>query len=275
VFDLHVHAGPCVMPRLADDVRTADWYEAAGATGFVLKGHCEPTVGRAAAAGAGRDVAVYGGIVLNNPVGGLNPAAVAAALSMGARVVWLPTVDARAHRESGLGHPSSCAPALEPSPSHALPPVDPSSEPTVRTILRLVAEADAVLATGHVSAAEAAWVVREARREGVTRLLLTHPGFTVPGMSAADARELADLGATVEVTAYQFLHQPGCDAARLAAFIREVGEMRCVLSSDAGQPASPPAPEALQQLIDVLVGQGLDRATVTAMSSRIPQQLVV
>lgn len=277
-FDLHVHSAPCVAPRRADDVATVRAYAAAGFAGCVLKGHCEPTVGRAAAAAAAlpdpEALAVYGGLVLNDPAGGLNPAAVAAALALGARVVWLPTVDAAAHREAGLAHPPPCAPAAVAGPGWACPPRDPEAAAVVGQIVRLVAEADAVLATGHVSGDEAAWVVAAARRAGGRPVLLTHPTFAVPGLRPAQVRELCDLGAVCEITAYQLLHQPDCDAARLAALVWEVGPARCVLSSDAGQPTSPPAPEALDRLVEALVSAGVDRGACEAMASAQPAALV-
>jgi hypothetical protein len=112
----------------------------------------------------------------------------------------------------------------------------------------------------------------------VRRVLLTHPSFTVPDLSAARTRALCELGApgevVAEVTAYQLLHQPGCDAAALAAFVRDVGPEHCLLSSDAGQPTSPPAPEALQQLVDALAGQGVDRGALRAMAGDLPAALV-
>lgn len=272
MFDVHVHTAPDVVARRADDRQTVAWYRAAGFSGCVLKAHCEPTVGRAAAATAEGDLTVYGGVVLNSAAGGLNPAAVTASLAMGGRVVWLPTVDARAHRLGGLDHPPPCAPQV--SAAYATPPADPSTAGVVRTILRLVADADAVLATGHVSTPEAGWVVDEARQAGVGRVMLTHPTFTVPDMRPAEVRELTERGATAEITAYQLLHQPDCDPARLAAVIREVGYGRCVLSSDAGQVTSPPAPEALARLVDELAAEGLDRGALTAMASEIPEALV-
>lgn len=274
MFDVHVHAAPCVSPRLLDDADTVAAYERAGFDGCVLKGHCEPTVGRAAAAGKGRRLAVYGGIVLNHVAGGLNPAAAAAALTMGARVVWLPTVDARAHRAAALTHPPSCAPVLGDGPSYAAPPVDPSTAADLRTVIRLVADHDAVLATGHVGAEEIGWVVAEAAAAGLRRVLLTHPSFTVPALTAAQTRAFCEQGAFAEITAYQLLHQSGCDAAHLATFVRTVGYDRCVLSSDAGQPTSPPAPEALAQLVDALAGEGLDRGALRAMAGDIPAALI-
>jgi len=272
VFDLHVHAAPDIVDRRADDAGTARAYADAGFTGFVLKAHYESTVGRAHAASAA-GLPVYGGVALNQHVGGLNPAAVAAALAAGGRVVWLPTADA--HTQHAAGLPRLCH--VEPRAgrhTYALPPVEESTEPAVRTILAMIAEADAVLATGHVSTAEAAWVVAAARTAGVTRILLTHPSYTVPDMPAAAARELAERGAFVEVTAYQLTHQPGCAAERLATYVREVGYRQLVLSSDAGQPDSPSPPEALEQLIDALAGTGLDRSALAAAAAETPERLV-
>ena len=274
MFDVHVHSSPCVAPRKADDIDTVLAYEQAGFAGCVLKGHCESTVGRAAAAGRGRSVEVFGGLALNATVGGFNAVAVASALSMGARVIWLPTVDARAHHASGLAHPPSCAPALPRGAGFAAPPVDPTSAPALRTIFSLVAEADAVLATGHVGADEVAWVVREARAVGVRRILLTHPLFTVPGLSLSATRALTEQGAFAEVTAYQWLHQDGMSADVLAALVRELGPARCVLSSDGGQPDSPAGPEALLGMVEVLAAEGVDRGALAAMSFENPAALV-
>jgi hypothetical protein len=86
--------------------------------------------------------------------------------------------------------------------TYAIPPVDWSVSHHVRLILKRIAEADAVLATGHLSAAEVAWLLHEAKQAEVSRLLLTHPSYTVPAMSAAQTAELTGYGAYAEVTAY-------------------------------------------------------------------------
>jgi hypothetical protein len=273
MFDLHVHAAPDVLPRLGDDRQTLHWYAEAGFTGCVLKGHYDATVGRAAAAGAGLDLTVYGGQALNQHVGGINPTAVAAALAMGARVIWMPTVDAHTQHAAGLFRLCGARSELSDA-TYAIPPLDWSAEQRVRQVLALIAEADAVLATGHLSVAEVAWLLPEARSAGVRRLLLTHPSYTVPAMSPTEARELADQGAYAEITAIQLLSQPDCDAARLAAFLTAVGYDRVVLSSDAGQPENPPPPEALELLIEALAGEGLDRQALIACASDLPERLV-
>jgi hypothetical protein len=273
MFDLHVHPGPDVWPRLGDDLQTVRWYVEAGFAGCVLKAHYDCTAARAAAAGADQPLAVYGAQALNQHAGGLNPAAVAAALGMGARVIWMPTTDA--HTQQAAGLPRLCAqrPDLQ-RDSYAVPPIAWSAESNVRQIIAMIAEADAVLATGHLSGSEVAWLVREARNAGVRRVLLTHPTYTVPAMSASEVAELVAWGSYAEVTAYQLLRQPGCTAAKLAAIVRAVGYDRIVLSSDAGQPDNPPPPEALQMLIDALVGEGLDRVALVSCASDSPQRLV-
>lgn len=273
MFDLHVHAAPDVTPRRADDTETVAAYAAAGYTGCVLKAHYESTVGRARAAGSGRSLRVYGGIALNQHTGGVNPAAVAAALSSGGRVVWMPTADAHTQETAGL--PRLCGTATRlPRHTYAIPPVDPAAEEAVRAVCALVADADAVLATGHLSTAEVTWLLPVAREHGVRRLLLTHPSYTVPAMSGAVAARLCAQGALAEITAYQLLHQPGASPAMLAAFATEVGLDRIVLSSDAGQPDSPTPPQALELLIDALAAEGLDRGALRACASERPEALV-
>jgi hypothetical protein len=273
MFDLHVHAAPDITPRLGDDRQVLSWYAEAGFTGCVLKAHYDATMGRAAAASAGLALRAYGGLALNQQVGGTNPAAVAAALAMGARVIWMPTADA--HTQHAVGPLRLCVRRPElPGTTYAIPPVDWSAGPRVRQILELVAEADAVLATGHLSVPETAWLLGEARRANISRLLLTHPSYTVPAMTPAQAAELTMQGAYAEITANQLLCQPGCDAARLAAFITAVGYDHVVLSSDAGQPENPTPPDALRLLIDALAAEGLDRQALLACASEIPERLV-
>ncbi|MHB1930732.1 MAG: DUF6282 family protein, partial [Acidimicrobiales bacterium] len=230
--------------------------------------------GRAAALASHHRLRVAGGLALNSHVGGFNPAAAAAALRMGARVVWMPTQDARTQAAAGLPRLCDREPRAG-GATYAAPPVDPSQEAPIRTILSLVAAADAVLATGHLSTAEAAWVVEAAVAAGVRRILLTHPSWLVPAMTAAEAGALADRGAMVEVTGYQLLHQEGMGAGGLAAFVRAVGERRVVLASDAGQTTSPLAPEVLARLVDELAAQGIDRGALGAMAGEVPATLVL
>jgi len=270
MFDCHVHAAPDIVPRIGEDADILHAYRESGFEGFVLKGHYESTVGRARAL-ARHGMPVLGGVTLNQAAGGINPAAVAAALAAGGRVVWMPTADAHTQERAGLPRLCDRDARLE-RRVFAVPPVEPDAQPVVDLVLALIADHDAVLATGHLSGPECAWLLKRARRFGIRRVLLTHPSYTVPGLTPAEIGELAEAGGHVEITAYQLLHQPGCTAERLAEVARAAAD-RLVLSSDAGQPDSPSPPHALHRLIDELAAQGLDPGLLRAAASTVPARL--
>lgn len=271
MFDSHVHAAPDIVDRIGADGDILQTYETAGFDGFVLKAHYESTVGRAAGLASRSGLSVVGGVALNQTAGGINPAAAASALMAGGRVVWMPTADAHTQETAGL--PRLCDQDRRLSREGlAVPPVEPRAEAGVELILQLIAEHDAVLATGHLSGPECAWLLRRAGYHGIRRVLLTHPSYTVPGLGPREIGELADLGGYVEITAYQLFHQPGCSPGMLAEVARAAGD-RLVLASDTGQPDSPPPPQALQQLVDALAGEGLDRRALEAAASTVPAEL--
>src|SRR2546425_3665237 len=98
VIDIHLHAAPCLLNRPFDEVEIAQQAQEAGYAALVLKSIFVPNADRI-------DIVrklvpnfpLFGGIVLNHTVGGINPEAVAAAIGFGAKVVWLPTVHAANH----------------------------------------------------------------------------------------------------------------------------------------------------------------------------------
>ena len=99
-IDLHCHPYPDLFPRLADDFDIVRAARDAGMRAIMLKCHHESTVSRAyLVQRVVPGIRVYGGIVLNFYVGGLNPAAVEASLRLGGKEVWMPTVDAGYHAE--------------------------------------------------------------------------------------------------------------------------------------------------------------------------------
>jgi hypothetical protein len=268
MIDLHVHAAPCLMPRKGSDLETARRFARAGFAGFALKAHFESTVGRAAAVAEATGIEVWGGVVLNRAAGGLGAEVVAATLAAGGRLVWMPTVDAAGHRRAGLPAVGAGAGA-----ALAIPPLDASSEPAVREILRHVAAADAVLATGHLTPEEILWLVPAAVAAGVRRVLVTHGAWRVPHLGTEQLLQLADEGAIIEITAIQLLDgwNPPAELADLA---RRLGGARCILTSDAGQPANDWAPRVLEDLKATLELHGLPRSEADAMVTTTPRALV-
>ena len=80
---MHVHTAPDLVPRKYTDIQLAKKYQAAGMDGFVCKCHQGDTAARAATVSEEfPSIKVYGGIVLNHAVGGLNEASVYACGAM-------------------------------------------------------------------------------------------------------------------------------------------------------------------------------------------------
>src|SRR5215470_12619287 len=207
-IDVHVHAGPDVIARRVDDVELAREFKDHGLGGFVLKSHYTPTPERAIAVGrAVPGVMVAGAITLNHSVGGLNPAALEVAARLGARVVWMPTVDAAnewAGRRGdtpapawGAFHERLMARSGYPAPISLLDE-DGHLTGAVEQCLEVVAAHDMVLATGHVGRDEIFALARRAREASVTSVLVTHAEFPSVDLSPADQVELVGLGALIE-----------------------------------------------------------------------------
>ncbi|MCK5429317.1 MAG: hypothetical protein KAI94_07590, partial [Anaerolineales bacterium] len=154
VIDLHIHSSPDVIPRLMDDVEIAHEAAEAGMRAVLLKSHHTLTADRAAIASKQVEgIQVFGGLVLNQAVGGLNPCAVEVALAMGAKEIWMPTLSAANHlRASNVD-------------GEGITILDESGaiKPVVNDILRLIAPADVILGTGHLSVDEIIILVKAAR----------------------------------------------------------------------------------------------------------------
>src|SRR5580704_19310849 len=91
-IDLHVHSAPDVDARRFNDLELAREAERAGMAAILIKSHQNSTVERAwLVSKVITGIQVFGGLVLNETVGGLNVAAVKLALAMGAKEIWMPS----------------------------------------------------------------------------------------------------------------------------------------------------------------------------------------
>ena len=113
-YDLQVHVAPDVIERRTDDVDLAKDFLSHGLKGFVLKSHYIPTAERAKVVRrAVPGIEAYGAITLNHSVGGLNPVALEIAGRSGAKIVWMPTVDAANETAGRVDGPSTKLPFWE------------------------------------------------------------------------------------------------------------------------------------------------------------------
>jgi hypothetical protein len=277
-YDLHVHINPDVIQRRISDVELARRFAELGLAGFVLKSHYVPTAERAAVVrGVVPAVNVLGSMVLNNAVGGLNPLAVEIAAREGARIVWLPTVDAvneaREHSHLPPGAPLPLWARLQNELRERgvavgpVPVVDDGGAvlPGVRQVMRVVAAHQLVLATGHLSRDEIVAMVDAALEEGVRQVVVTHPDYPSQNLSIADQASLAERGVFLERCVAP-AHTGKVAWERMFAAIRETGPTHSVLSTDFGQPANPPVEDGLALIADRLLAAGFAEEEVRTMA---------
>jgi hypothetical protein len=253
-FDLHVHAAPSLFPRWGDVLDLAEAVRRAEMRGFLLKSHHGSSVEAARlAAHAFPDLEIHGGIVLNHGVGGLNPVAVETAVALGARMIWLPTLHARAHGEvfGGLGGFD-----FQPSPSRI--PVqgidlrlDDGLAPTLLQVLEIARDAEIAVATGHASVEEILTLSDFlAAERWPVRILVNHVGFRIPDLRLEVLGKLADRGVWLELCAFTTTGLGGArPVAEIAHFLHELPGARWILASDSGQAANPPSPELLSSYL--------------------------
>jgi hypothetical protein len=271
--DLHCHYGPDFifpthnMEPSVTAIQAAKEAAEAGFAAIVLKSHDFPTAALAYTLNqVVPGVRTFGGITLDHQVGGLNPWAVAHALRLGAKIVWLPTVASHQDYLHGLG------PRLG-YPGIGIRTTDDSGKllPVVMEILDLIAQHDAIIATGHITADENYAVAKEFARRG--RVIVTHAGEPAAGphLTKAQCAELASLGAFIELTAQEcvpHLGYPPCPVKEVAQRVDAIGPRQVVLSTDYGYSKELPHPaQGMRDYIDGLWEVGVSEANLKVMAA--------
>src|SRR4051812_23621796 len=209
-IDLHCHSGPAAMPRILDHHEQLLDAAAAGFRAVLYKDHFYAGMAHAILLEKlfpETGVRLYSGVALNNASGGINPHAVDHAIKLGGRIVWMPTLSAANHVKvtaSGKStFPKTSQKMLDPTPLSALDTAGKLTDDT-RKVIDLIAEADVILAGGHLHVSEQHILFEEAARRGVKKMMVNHPTYVV-GFGDADIRQLAGLGVKMEHSICMFV----------------------------------------------------------------------
>jgi hypothetical protein len=279
VIDMHAHSHPDVFGRNIDDVDLARIAKARGMRGIVLKNHISETASRAALAmKAVPGIEVFGGIVLNNAVGGINPNAVEwmhRFYGSRGKIVWLPTFESDKHVKT-FGKPD--AKGLVVAPGGVV-------TPEMEAVLKIIARENLVLATGHVHPEEILAVVKRGRELGVKNIIITHGLTNVPGLSWAQAKQVVEMGAVIEICYLQFqagphaplpflVHWTQTNAKTVSEAIKQVGAKGLVVSSDLGQSANMVHPDGIEAAIGAMKREGISDADIDTMMRKNPARLL-
>jgi len=267
-IDIHLHSAPDSRPRSLDAIEAARQAKAAGMRAIVLKNHYEYTSGLAYIVGKQvPGIEVFGGVDLNLTVGGMNPAAVeymAATTGGRGRLVWMSTFDA----ENQVRFSKENRPFVSVSKNGELLPV-------TKAVIASIAKHGLVLATGHVSAEEGLMLVREAKRQGVQRIVITHAMNDPIRMTVPQMQEAAKLGALIEFVGGNIGDADGkARMDRFADAIKKIGAEFCILSSDLGQMGNPLPAAGYEAFLGAMRARGLTQQDVDRMARRNPAQLL-
>lgn len=268
-YDLHMHAAPSPFQRILDDYGLLEEAGRAGMAGIMLKSHYESTTARAALVNAhcASCAEAYGGIVLNWPVGGLNPFAVENALKRGCRMVWMPT------RDSGNSLCSGNMPGdFFDRAGITIMDETGSLKEEVTAILDIAGKYDVAVATGHLSPEESILLCREGVKRG-NRMVLTHPEFSRTIIPAGIQKELGELGVYIEKCWYNIAEKE-CTAEVMAAHIKTVGAEHCFMVTDRGQSMREHPVEGMKLFMKAMLKQGIDENEIYTMTHTVPRKVL-
>lgn len=274
-IDIHAHGGSEPFERIMLEDDMLKDFTRAGMRATVIKTWYTPSASRNAmlqkninqwAEEQGLEpVKVFGGITLNQSVGGLNPNAVERCLKYpGMKYVWLPMVDSYHHRKIVYDDQTG-------SGIHML---DENGKvlPELQEIMRIVADNDLILASGHYPYKETSVVFEEAIKLGVKHLEVVHPAHIHSKTTIAEMKQYAQEGVKLMLSGLGTLafplHESGPYYA--ARMIHEVGADHFVYGSDFGQIHNPRHIIGNRWMIQILLAYGVSKEDIAKIFKTNP-----
>jgi hypothetical protein len=278
VIEMHVHSDPDVRARSVNDIELCRKAKEMGMRGVVIKNHEFLTNDRAYLM---RQIVsgleVFGGIVLNYPVGGVNPDAVETMIKFSGgygKIVWLPTYQSsyemeHAKKKGGVRVVDTAGKVL----------------PEVKKVIQIAAKADLILGTGHISPRESLTIIKEARQEGLRKIVVTHAMQDPFLMSLDDMKRCVEMGAIIEHCYLSYLMGPLCPVptyrshkhVSMDEFVKAIttlGAENCIIATDLGQSLNPVPVVGMADFITQLLKKGITQNQIDRMARQNPARLL-
>lgn len=265
---MHVHAAPDLIPRRLDAMQLVRRMKSVGMRGAILKSHYTPTTDIAwLIRKIEPDFEVFGSLTLNLPsTGGLNPQAVEIAIKLGAKEIWMPTISSSHHLRFEGKDPSRGLTILRKDGELVSEAVE---------ILNLIADANIVLGTGHLSFRESQILVSYANEIGVKKILVTHPEWRLVNMPIEVQIELARKGAFMEHCYYATTKLGGgLDPMEIAGQIKAVGAQQCIMATDFGHELIPNPIDGMKDYVENMTKSGVSKEEIDKMTRKNPAGLL-
>ncbi|AXL21008.1 DUF6282 family protein [Megasphaera stantonii] len=278
-LDMHIHGAPDIVKRKLSDIEIVRDAITHGMYGVVLKTHLGSTAERAALMQElfGAKLRVFGGITLNNFIGGFNPLALQVALMMGAKIVWMPTFTAKTHLiyERKIGKAvnalSNVCANIE-----GLSILDDNGKilDSVVKILNLVAKHNAVLGCGHIGMEEVKALIPVAKACGVKKIVYNHPNNPINAASLEEQQWLVSQGVLLERCVVDLV-QGLADWKIILKEIRETGVENNIFSTDLGQFTNIAPTKGLELAHDILLENHFNTQEISKLICENPRELLL
>lgn len=264
------------MPRCIDHIAAMKEAAEAGFRAVLIKDHyysATPVTRLLNDNFAELGVEMLSGVPLNNATGGFNVHAVDHGIKLGAKLVWMPTFSSANHIDHHRHDddfeekfPTTREKMLAPIPLSVLDD-NGNLHDEVKAILDLIAENDLVLSSGHLNIREIWPLFEEAKRRGVTRLLVNHPTYVVDA-TMADLTTLAEMGAYLEHSMCMFIEgsiYQFYDHDNLRAMIEAGTIEKTILGSDLGQNKNPLPVDGFRSVVGMCLEMGYGEPEIRRM----------
>lgn len=269
-YDLHVHCGPEAIPRKYDFLELSRLIKGSNMSGAVVKSHFHSTAPWAYMAAAHGYSNLFGSLTLNHYVGGINPNAILASLGLEyqgkpcLKVVWMPTLHARGHYKMQLKHgqeydiPSEWTGNVPAKGRQKLSKIQPISifeketNKKFQQVLDVIAQYNLILATGHLTREEVLYLVPQAVKKGVKKIIITHPVYEATGLSTEDLLELVKYQGVYVEQSYGLVLIDNIPIPQIAQQIKDIGPEHTILTGDLGQKQIIDPPEGMQEYLSYL-----------------------
>lgn len=275
-IDIHVHIGPEIIPRKYTVPKLIK-AETGKIGGIVLKNHFYPTTPFIKASTNSKNLKLFGSVVLNNTVGGLNKEAILATsyISDCPFFVWFPTIHANNFLKKSeyeiapewVNKKHFTARKAKQVESVKL------SKKNILEVLQTIKECNAILATGHISWQETMSLIQIAVQIGIKKIVITHPIYQRINMPIGMQIYLAKKGCYIE-QCYSMYSIDKIPIRKIAKQIKTVGSKSIILSSDVGQTFSPSPSVAMKNFGELLIKEGISYSELNQMMVINPKKLL-
>lgn len=280
-IDIHFHIGPEIIPRKYTVQNFVD-EESGKIAGAVLKNHFYPTQPFIKEMQNKKGMKLFGGVTLNNSVGGMNPEIIYTSSLLADKpiMVWFPTINAENFlRKSEFEIAPEWVKQKEIIATKAkdVKPIIVTRNGKVTKeaieVLRMIKKCNAVLATGHIAWKESVLLVDKAGKMGIKKIVITHPIYQKIDMPISTQKALAKRGCFIEQS-YSMYAIDKIPIAKIAKQIKDIGSKSIILSSDVGQTFSPPPSSALLRFFELLENEGITQNELVMMAVKNPRRLL-